>query len=118
MNRQWKLVIVLICALVIVSTFGVLTWAKNNDLTQQLKDQESLELQLGTQEIEIQNLKNPEPVETIQPADTENIDQEELLEFLSSYVSAQKAYIKTLKQIMDNNRVTYPQFIYAELEEQ
>ena len=116
MNGQWKLVIVLICALVLVSVFAVLTWTKNNDLTKQIKDQQKLELQLGTQEIKIQKLENPELVETIQP--TEQIDQEELLEFLSSYVSAQKAYIKKLQEVCRNNGVNYPIFIYAELEEE
>ena len=114
MNGQWKTVIVLICALVLVSVFAVLTYVENNNLYQQIKDQEKLELDLGLKNIEIENLKKLPP-ETIQP--TEQIDQQELLDFLAGYNSAQKAYIKTLKQIMDNNGVKYPIFIYAELEE-
>ena len=76
-----------------------------------------MELQLETQEIKIKELETKTTTIT-QSANTENIDQTELLEFLSSYVSAQKTYIKKLQEICRNNEITYPQFIYAELEEQ
>ena len=82
MNGQWKLVIVLVCVLVVVSIFAVLTFVENNDLCTKLKDQEKLELDSGMKDIEIQKLKSS-PIEAEnQNIDTENITDKDLIEFL------------------------------------
>jgi peptidoglycan hydrolase CwlO-like protein len=118
MNGHWKLTVILICFLLVVSVFAVMTQVKNNDLQKQIQDQERLELQLKSKDVKIQELeKSIETVKNEGQDQEEVIDQQELLEFLSSYVSAQKTYIKTLQEICRNNGVSYPMFIYAELEE-
>ena len=119
MNGQWKLVIVLVCVLVVVSIFAVLTFVENNDLYKQIKDQERLELQIKSRDVKIEKLENPEPTTTeAESLDTENITDKELIEFLVSYKDAQKTYIKTLQKVCRTNGVSYPTFIYAELEEE
>ena len=114
MNGQWKLVVILMCAMLIVSVVAIMTVINNNDLRAQIKDQQKLELDSGLKDIVIESLITTPVITTVE--DESLIDQTELLEFLASYVSAQKTYIKTLQQVMDNNSMKYPQFIYVELE--
>jgi len=68
--------------------------------------------------IEVQNkrLKEPEQSQSTTTKVTKTLDQE-TFEFAISTNKAMQTYIITLQNIMDNNGVTYPKFIYQEITE-
>jgi len=112
-SKFW--IIFLSITLVVVFICWIVTGQSLLNVKEQLKDQQRLELQIISKDAKIKELEKQETEETTKEIDPTTL--EELLEFVTDYKNAQESYIETLQEIMQENGVQYPLFIYANLGE-